>query len=122
MDQQEIGALKAELRQFTGSEQLFYNPLFPRCRYTEGVRHLAEQAGAYWLLDHIFAHQSLAILEDQPFQVWKITVRDDESARIEVEDGNRHSLKSFRIPYTDFPFPEFTLWCVDGVLLLPSEY
>ena len=44
MDQQEIGILKAELRQFTGSEVAYVSPLFNRFRYTEGVQYLAEKS------------------------------------------------------------------------------
>lgn len=122
MNRQDITTLKAELRQFTGSEQVFYNPLFRQYRYTEGVKYLAEKAGAYWLLDHIFANQMLDVLKSQPFQVWKITVNDDQSACISVEDGNDHELTFFHLGYTDFPLPEFSLWFVDETLLLPSEY
>lgn len=122
MDRQDIAALKAELRQFTGSEQVFYNQPFRQYRYTEGVQYLAEKTGAYWLLDHIFANQMLDVLKCQPFQVWKITVNDDQSARISVEDGNDHELTFFLLGYTDFPLAEFSLWFIDETLLLPSEY
>ncbi len=45
--------LKAEPRQFTGTEQYYFNPLFEQFRYTDGVKFLAERAGAYWLLDYL---------------------------------------------------------------------
>ena len=120
MDQQEIGALKAELRQFTGSEKFYRHPLFPPYIYTEGIQFLAEKAGAYWLLDHIFAHQPE--LKGQRFQVWKVTVSADASARISVEDGNDAELAAYPLGYTDFPLEAFSLWLVDGILMLPSEY
>lgn len=122
MDKQETGALKAELRHFTGSETFYRHSLFRGFVYTEGVQYLAEKAGAYWLLDHIFANQALDVLKDQPFQVWKITVNQDESARISVEDGNDKELAFFPLSYTDFPLEECSLWLVDKTLLLPSEY
>ncbi|MBK8193705.1 MAG: hypothetical protein IPK76_11040 [Lewinellaceae bacterium] len=34
--------LQTELKNFTGSEQVFYNPLFRKFRYTEGVKYLAK--------------------------------------------------------------------------------
>lgn len=49
--------LQAELKHFTGSEQIFYNPLFPKFRYTEGVKYLAQETHCYWLLDYIFSNQ-----------------------------------------------------------------
>jgi hypothetical protein len=113
--------LKAELSQFTGTEQYFFNPLFPDYRYTDGIKYLAEQAGAYWMLDYIFSNQS-SELQHQPFQVWKLKVNKDESARIIVEDGNDNQLKAFKVPFTDFPLESIELWLVDKVLILPSEY
>lgn len=74
------------------------------------------------MLDHILANQALDVLKGQPFQVWKITVNQDESARISVEDGNGEELTFFPLGYTDFPLEEFALWLVDKTLLLPSEY
>ena len=122
MDQQEIGILKAELRQVTGSEVAYVSPLFNRFRYTEGVQYLAEKAEAYWLLDFIFSHQCIPAIKAERFQVWKIKVQEDDSATITVEDGNDNEVKQYAIPLTDFPLEAFTLWMVDRCLLLPSEY
>ena len=122
MDQQEIGILKAELRQFTGSEVAYVSPLFNRFRYTEGVQYLAEKAEAYWLLDFIFSHQCIPAIKAERFQVWKIKVQEDDSAIITVEDGNDNEVKQYGIPLTDFPLEAFTLWMVGRCLLLPSEY
>lgn len=121
MDKQEAYNLTRELQQFTGSETFYRNPLFRGSIYTEGVKYLADKAGCYWLIDDIFAHQALAALKGQPFQVWKITVQHHR-AEIAVEDGNDTILKTFRISYTDFPLEAFTLWLVDNTLMLPSEY
>ncbi len=122
MDKQEAYNLKRELQQFTGSETFYRNPLFSKFIYTEGVKFLAERAGAYWLLDHIFIHQTLSILKGQSFQVWKLKVKESHSATLIVEDGNDQQLTSFAIPFTDFPLEEFTLWLVDNTLMLTSEY
>ena len=122
MDKQEANSLKQELQHFTGSESFHKNPLFPRYVYTEGVKFLAEKAGAYWLLDYIFANQMLDILKTQPFQTWKITVLETEAAFIEVGDGDENKLISFILTYTDFPLQELTLWLVDNTLMLTSEY
>ena len=114
--------LKTELKQFTGSEVFFRNPLFGRFIYTEGVRYLAERAGAYWLIDYVFSNQHNGEIKAQPFQVWTIRVGDDRSAVVTVEDGNDNIVKEFRLEFTDFPLAEFSLWFIDGTLLLPSEY
>ena len=121
MDNQEIRALKAELDQFTGSETI-YQHIWKQYHYTEGVRYLARHAECYWLLDHIIFNQTLKILKDQPFQLWRITVYENQSAHITVEDGNKQKLTSFRLDYTDFPLKEFSLWLVNQTILLPREY
>lgn len=113
--------LLAGLAHFTGTTQWFRNPAFPNFTYTEGVKYLAEQAGAYWLIDYVFSNQLIPAIKAMPFQTWKIMVVD-ESATITVDDGNGKIIKEFKIPYTDFPLPEFKLYFTDNVLLLPSEY
>jgi len=114
--------LLQELKQFSGSEQFYRNPLFQKFVYTEGVKHLAEQAGAYWLIDHIFSNQYDLYLSVEEFQVWKITVQEDDSASIQVEDGNGRMIKTYELGFTDFPLHEFELWFINGALLLPNEY
>ena len=121
MNQQEINTLKAELKQFTGSDNFYRNPLFKGYVQTEGVTHLAEQAEAYWLIDYILSYQLDPTLVVEPFQVWKMIVQNN-SAVVTVEDGNKNEIANLTIDYTDFPLEEITLWLVDKTLLLPSEY
>lgn len=117
----EPNQLLSELAYFTGTTQWYYHPLFKSFRYTDGIKYLAKEAECYWLLEHIFSNQMLPEIKSQEFQVWKILV-EDSKATIRVEDGNDNLIKEFKIPYTDFPLPEYTLWFVDSVLLLKSEY
>lgn len=117
-----VEKLKAELRQFTGTEQYYFNPMFKRFKYTDGIKYLAEETGAYWLLDYIFSSQPHGNLRGEEFQVWKIKVNQDDSATIIVEDGNDIVLTTFTIDFTDFPLKEFDLWLIDKILILPSEY
>ena len=113
--------LKAELKQFTGTEQFYKNPLFPNYVYTDGIKYLAETAGAYWLIDYVLSNQLNLSIKNEPFQVWKIKVKDN-SAIIRVEDGDKHLVKQFKLGFTDFPLDEITIWLTDRTLLLPSEY
>ena len=122
MNKQAAATLKAELRQFTGSEVVYKHPLFPRFIYTEGVKYLAGEAGAYWLLEYIFSHQVNDSIKAQSFQVWKLRVSPKQNAVIRVEDGNDHEVASFNLNFTDFPLEEITLWLVGNTLLLPGEY
>ena len=113
-----------ELSQFTGSETFYYHPLFRKFVYTEGVRHLVENAGAYWLLENfIFPKQAVREIAQEEFQVWTIKVNQQEcSAVINLEDGDTNEVCRFLIPFTDFPLDKFTLWFIGGTLLLPNEY
>ncbi len=113
--------LLADLQQFTGTTQWYKHPLFSKFVYTDGIRFLASNAGAYWLLEFIFSNQMLPKIRAEGFQVWKIKVADSK-ATIDVEEGNDKVIKTFKVSYTDFPLENFTLWFINGALLLPSEY
>jgi hypothetical protein len=114
-------ALRNELAHFTGSEQFFRHGLLPRIRYTEGVQYLAEKAGAYWLLDKIAAEQLAPPLQAEHFQVWKLRVAGSKGA-ITVTDGDDRTIYEEQLDFTDFPLDQFSIWLVDGMILLPSEY
>lgn len=112
-----------ELGQFTGSETFYYHPLFKKFIYTEGVRHLAEKAGAYWFLEYIFSKQEIKTISKEGFQAWTIKVNQQEHrASVILEDGDTNEICRYLIPFTDFPLDELTLWFIGGTLLLPSEY
>lgn len=113
--------LLTNLAQFSGTTQWYKHPLFPKFVYTDGVQFLAVNAGAYWLLEFIFSNQLLPKIKAEGFQVWKISVVNNK-ATIIVEEGNDKVIKTFKISYTDFPLDSFTLWFIDGALILPSEY
>jgi hypothetical protein len=113
---------KDDLAHFTGSEVWYRHNLMPSVTYTQGVQYLAERGGAYWLLDKIATSQLIPAIRAEQFQSWRLTVNPDTSATLEVEDGNGNVLHSEFIHFTDFPLPDITVWCVDRVMLLPSEY
>ena len=48
-------AQRIDLSGFTGTENWYRYAMMPRFTYTDGVKYLAEQAKAYWLLDAIFS-------------------------------------------------------------------
>lgn len=112
----------SQLNQFTGTDQWYKNPLFPKFLYTDGVRYVAEEAGAYWLIDKIFALQYREDIRSELFQVWKLKVNDDATAIVSVEDGNDNHIYAEKLTYTDFPTCGINLYFTDNVLLLPSEY
>lgn len=120
----------AALRQFTGSESFYRHPINRRVLYTEGVQYVAEQGGAYWLLDEIaLAVNDQIRLAGQPFQAWKLTVHPDNKGTLVCSDGNYQKLYSKSVEYTDFPLAEIEIWAVENehgprhfTMLLPSEY
>jgi hypothetical protein len=78
------------------------------------AKYVAEQAGAYWLLDEIaFAQRGDKNVAGEEFQLWKLMLT--------CEDGNGNAVYSKAIEYTDFPLPELALYFTNSVILLPSE-
>lgn len=113
--------LQQELRAFTGTSQYFQHSM-GSLLYTDGVRHLAISAAAYWLID-LIASLLPQLNEDEYFFVWRLQVdRSDSSAVLICDDGNDNILISNTIPYTNFPLDSLSLYLCDLVLMLPSEY
>jgi hypothetical protein len=114
---------KADLMQFTGTEQWYAYNLFGRkAHMTDGVKYLAERAGCYWLLDIILTSQMRSKVKGQPFQAWNLKQLPDERWKVTCEDGNGGVLCTQIIPFSDFPMDSVDIWFIDDVLLLPSEY
>lgn len=111
-----------ELAQFTGTETWFYHPIFPKYRYTDGVRYVAINAEAYWLIEKIFALQHKAKIHREPFQTWKLQVKEDATATLIGDDGNNNRIHRETLSFTDFPSMGIKFYLTDNVLLLPSEY
>ena len=117
-----LETLEAELAHCTGTENHYQH--LTGMRFTDGIKHMADLAGAYWLIDLVGSYQPT--LTRFPFQVWTLTVEESDgarSARVEArEDTNAPLLVTQDIPLTDFPVGTFKLYLSEGVLLLPSEY
>jgi hypothetical protein len=111
-----------ELGQFTGTLNWYRHGLVRNVLFTDGAKYVADEAGAYWLLDEI----ALAQVDDgqvarEAFQLWVLSV-DGSEAKLTCEDGNGNSVFSKHIPFTDFPAPGIRLYFCDGTIMLPSEY
>jgi len=115
---------EADLRQFAGDSVVWFrHPDNGDVHYTMGVRYVAKEGGAQWLIDEIaLSQRSEKRLAGQPFQVWKLTVNADHTGMITVEDGNDTVLFTKALDDIDFPLPEIILWLSDNVILLPTEY
>ena len=78
-----------DLEQFIGTENWHRHGLVRAVTYTDGVKFLAEQAGAYWLIDEIaLAQKFIPAVKVEEFQVWKLTVREGRKATVTCDDGN----------------------------------
>lgn len=114
--------IESDLRQFTGTENWYRHPIAGKVLYTEGARHVAEAGGAYWLLDEIAVAQTIQAVAAESFQLWKLTVSDDQTALLQCEDGDSNLCFEKQIEFTDFPLSKIILYFADQVILLPSEY
>ena len=113
--------LQEGLNQFTGAVVWYQPLLYPHFLYSKGVRYLATNADCFWLLDFIFSNRALPVIAEEVFQKWTIELEDDQ-ARITMRDGNEQALETFTLSNVFFPLKKQTLWCIQGRLILPTEY
>ena len=115
---------ETDLAYFTGTGNYYQHSL--GMRYTDGVKYLADRAGAYWLLDAIASWQSHPLVKDDQelrnIQFWKLVVNEDQSASLFCERDKDDVVVGQTIPMTDFPLKQITLYVQQGTILLPSEY
>lgn len=123
-----------DLAQFTGDLERYRHPLNRHVIYTPGVQYLAEQAGAYWLIDAIASYfgsplMRRAMEKDSRIrfmQFWKLTVSDASALLTAEADAGVQPFITQEIEFTDFPLPEIQIWTAfDGshwTLYLPSEH
>lgn len=123
--------LKNALAQFTGTEgYLRYNPLlFPKVMLTDGAQYLADNAGAYWLMDVIASHLP-SVPRDESFAVVAFSKHGSRGHFVMAHDFDEGEaimvFASQDIEYTDFPLDEIKLYVardgVSWVVMLTSEY
>jgi hypothetical protein len=118
----EATAIRASLQNFTGTTE--YHRHWSGMRFTDGVRFLAEEAKAYWLLDLIASWQRDA-LEDRwlfEFQLWEVFVRPARTAVVVCSRDSEDEAFRQEISYTDFPLDYMKLYVERGIVLLPTEH
>ena len=114
---------KADLAQFTGTENWYRHSINRAVLFTDGAKYVADQAGAYWLVDEIAIIQPHnARVAAEGFQVWKLAVNADQTGVLTCEDGNDNVVYTKEIEYTDFPLDGITLYFTNNTILLPREY
>lgn len=140
--------LRYELRQFTGSEQIFHHALVKSFNYTEGMRFVFQKAGngAYWLSDilatepaikrGVVTHGFCVAVLDVKGSKAKLVVARDASA---VTDASGETVTGYAfdqvvfqrdIDLTDFPEGLWKFYLTHTqvgssevvLAMLPSEY
>lgn len=114
----------AELPNFYGTENYTrWSALFRNFVLTDGAKYIAEECGAYWLMDAIASH--LSSYRDEGFVVAKFQAIVG-GWELGITDGNDNVLAQQDIEFTDFPLDEVTLYVIKQddlwIVLLPSEY
>jgi len=109
--------IERALAQCYGTEGYYKNTGVLSFMYTDGVKMMWEMCEAYWLLIAISSYR-----RKEEFQVWTLKVEDNTAVLTMKEDSDRPDLVSQKIPYTDFPLSEITMFLIDGVLILTTEY
>jgi hypothetical protein len=112
----------AKLRSFTGTENYYAHS--SGMRYTDGVKFLAGELEAYWLLDVIVSWQTEALRDSwlREFQLWELIVHEDGSATVICSRDTNDVAFRQPIPFTDFALDSVRLYVEGGVILLPSEH
>jgi hypothetical protein len=119
----EVPFTEAELAQFTGSTTWYRHGLNRNITYTDGIQHLAERAGAYWLIDEVVLAQKCLTVKREEFQVWRLIVNTlTHHGELTCDDGNGNIVFREDIPFTNFPFKDFRFYFTRNVILLTTEY
>jgi len=96
-----------DLSQFTGTEHWYRHPLVKHFVYTDGIKFLAEQAQAYWLIDAIASYQPALRKNSrlQEFQLWELKLNGKGGCTLTCqEDSDKPNVVEQKIGSTDFPF------------------
>lgn len=107
-------------QQFNGTDHYYKHWL--GFTYTDGVAQIAEDYGAHWFLDVIASYQCHHKVRCQLHQTWILKRVKDDTFMVTCEDGNHNKVTSQKIEFSDFKDDLLTIWMINRVMLLPSEY
>lgn len=115
--------IKQVLAHATGTDQYHLISVIPNAPVaTDGVIALANAADCFWLLDAIISYCNEPKVKKSDFQVWKLSVNLEKSTGVLNGYDDDELIVTQEIPFTDFPLEEITIWVVNNIMLLPSEY
>lgn len=118
--------LRQNIARCTSIENWYLHPF--GLLYTDGVKMVAEQADADWLVDAIASCRWVGItqlyIERQAFQLWTLAVAEDRSALLSGYTNGPGTQPAItrQIPSTNFPDMGIILYEEDGILMLPFEH
>ena len=112
----------AVLAQFTGSEHWYRHGLVRDILFTDGAKYVADQGGAYWLLDEIALAQRFEKAGCRRGIPGLEAHRQARPQRhLRLRGGNGRTVFEKAIQYTDFPADGVELWFENNTIYLPSE-
>lgn len=115
--------LQTQLSYFTGTDNYYSFTPFAPLVLTDGAQFLADEAGAFWLMDIIASVFNIIQRNGAGFVYLK---REGDEATFRLDDGDGGTLYAQKIEYTDFPLEEIILYVMPNgdtwVIMLPSEY
>lgn len=112
------------LAQFTGTQKYHLHKIdsYMKIYLTDGCNYIRNRCAAYWLFDLILSWQTKPEVAKENFQFWTLQKQPDDTWIAKCEDGNKNVLALQKMEHSDFPLNEMTIWVVDNIALLPSEY
>ena len=122
--------LPNDLDNFTGTEQYHKVTLSTRIKATDGIAHLCQEVGCFWLMDIVASVQNLPkVMEHSNFLIWRVISTGNKGvveAHWDCEEGGGYDgtklVYKQSLTYTDFPEGEFEFYQQGDVVLLKSEH
>ena len=110
-------------RQFTGSEHWYRHGLVRDILFTDGAKYVADQGGAYWLLDEIaIAQRFEKAVSGRGIPGLEADGQSRPQRASRLRGRQRPHRLQKAIPYTDFPAEGIELWFENSTIYLPSEH
>lgn len=103
-----LNLIKHELNQYYGCIQPFHG-MNKNSIYTDGIKHLLEEAECYWLYDIIQFEIYDLLRRKNVLDVFYFTIsvkKDSDVAELFLRDYKKDVIWAKKIDYTDFPYGE----------------
>lgn len=110
----------ANLANFWGSDQLYFNPMYREYKYTQGIKFISDNGAAWMITDILAIVKFHGKVSKEEFVNITLKVKDGKGTMI-YDNGNGKVLYRQKYDCVDFPLPKFNLYCEYKTLMLPSE-